>query len=195
MDQAVGEGVVAAAVLSGNRNFPGRVHPKLEFGFLMSPPLVVAYALAGDVARDILADPIAERDGVPIHLADLWPSGAEIDAAMALAAAPEDYRSAFVDAESSPAWDALEAPGSVLFPWDEVSTYLRRPPFASAGTARRLSRYVAHPLIVLGDDITTDHISPAGAIPEHGEAGTHLVAAAPIPTTSTSLRREGATGR
>src|SRR6516162_6956925 len=103
-------GIVPVAVLSGNRNFPGRVHPQLEAGFLASPPLVVAFALAGDVCRDILSDPIARSaDGREIGLADLWPTGAEIDAALAGAADVADFASAYAQAEASNAWANLDA--------------------------------------------------------------------------------------
>lgn len=168
---------VPVAVLSGNRNFPGRVHPQVELAFLASPPLVVAFALAGDVVRDILHDPIARNAaGEDIRLADLWPTSAEIDAALALARDAGDYKTAYDAAEASADWAAFEAPKSALFPWDETSTYIRRPPFASAGHGTRLGRYAAAPLLVLGDDITTDHISPAGAIAPRSDAADYLVA-------------------
>ncbi len=170
--QALAEGRLQVAVLSGNRNFPGRVHPQLEAGFLASPPLVVAFALAGDVERDILTDEIAPG----VTLADLWPTGAEIDAALALAARKDDFAAAYDEAEDSRMWAELEAPDSDLFPWDEASTYIRRPPFAGFGEGSRLGSYQARPILVLGDDITTDHISPAGAIPAQGEAGEYLIA-------------------
>ncbi len=164
-------------MLSGNRNFPGRVHPQLEAGFLASPPLVVAFALAGDVNRDILADPIGRSaSGAEIRLADLWPTGAEIDTTLAAAVDPADYAAAYDRAEASEDWARLDAPESPLFPWDEASTYIRRPPFAGFGASTRLGVYRAHPLIVLGDDITTDHISPAGQIPTDSEAAEHLAA-------------------
>ncbi len=167
---AMAEGRLQVAVLSGNRNFPGRVHPQLEAGFLTSPPLVVAFALAGDVERDILHGEIAPGT----YLADLWPTGAEIDAALARAANPGDFAAAYDEAEASRLWADLDAPATPLFPWDDASTYLRRPPFASLGNGSRLGRYIARPILVLGDDITTDHISPAGAIPVESEAGTYL---------------------
>jgi aconitate hydratase len=178
MESAIKEhGIVPVAVLSGNRNFPGRVHPRIEAAFLASPPLVVAFALAGDVSRNILADPIGHTDaGAPVRLADIWPTGAQIDAALARARDPHDYPQAYDRAERSVEWQALDAPDSALFPWDEGSTYLRRPPFAAFGAATRLGRYRAHPLLVLGDDVTTDHISPAGAIPERSAAADYLTA-------------------
>jgi aconitate hydratase len=169
-------GILPVAVLSGNRNFPGRVHPQLEAAFLASPPLVVAYALAGDVDRNILADPIGiSTQGGPVHLADLWPSGAEIDAALALASRTGDYEAAYDAAEASPMWRELQAPDGALYPWDPASTYLRRPPFASVRAEERLGHYLAHPILVVGDDITTDHISPAGAVPANSDAARYLI--------------------
>jgi aconitate hydratase len=159
-------------ILSGNRNFPGRVHPQIEDAFLASPALVVAYALAGDAAIDIARDPIGKPG---IHLADLWPSGAEIDAVAAQAMRSEDYAAAYDAAEDSPAWAALPAPDGPLYPWQAGSTYLRRPPFARSEREDRLGHYRAVPLLVLGDDITTDHISPAGAIGVDSDAARWLI--------------------
>jgi aconitate hydratase len=168
-------GIVPVAVLSGNRNFPGRIHPEIDAAFLASPPLVVAYALAGDVARDVLRDPLGRTpDGTPVRLADLWPSGKDIDDAMA-AVDPADVTAAYDEAEASAMWKALDAPRSPLFPWDPASTDLRRPPYATAAAESRLGLYVAHPLLVLGDDVTTDHISPAGSIAANSDAGRYLV--------------------
>lgn len=177
VDQAMAErGILPVAVLSGNRNFPGRVHPQLEAGFLASPPLVVAFALAGDVNRNILADPIGRSaSGEDIRLADLWPTGDEIDAALAMAIDAGDYDTSYDEAEASDTWRVLDAPGTPLFPWNENSTYIRRPPFAGFGKGTLLGTYAAQPLLVLGDDITTDHISPAGAVPSRSEAAEYLV--------------------
>jgi aconitate hydratase len=177
IEQAMAErGILPVAVLSGNRNFPGRVHPQLEAGFLASPPLVVAFALAGDVNRDILANPVGRSSsGVEIRLADLWPTGEEIDAALATAMDAGDYKTSYDEAEASETWRVLDAPATPLFPWSETSTYIRRPPFAGFGKGTLLGTYPAHPLLVLGDDITTDHISPAGQIPQEGEAAEYLV--------------------
>jgi aconitate hydratase A / 2-methylisocitrate dehydratase len=168
-------GIRAVAVLCGNRNFPGRVHPRLEAAFLASPPLVVAFALAGDVNRNILTDPLGRTPaGLEVRLGDLWPAEAEIAAALALARDPADYAECYDRAEANPDWTALEAPATVLYPWSASSTYIRRPPFAGFGASSRLGRYRAHPLMVLGDDITTDHISPAGAIAADSAAGLYL---------------------
>lgn len=173
MEMMRAEGSQPVAVLCGNRNFPGRVHPDIVTAFLMSPPLVIAFALAGDVVRDIETDPLGMRaDGSAVHLADLWPSAEEIDAIVADARIPSDLPRDYDAAEASPDWKALEAPMGDLFPWDTASAYVRRPPFLDA-EPRTGS---AMPILVLGDDVTTDHISPAGAIPPEGEAGRFLIA-------------------
>jgi len=169
--------ILPVAVLSGNRNFPGRVHPQIEASFPASPPLVIAYALAGHVNLDILSDPVARMsDGRAIHLRDLWPTGAEIDAALAASVQASDIQTAYQRAEENEIWRELDAPCSPLFPWSATSTYIRRPPFASRKSRSRLGSYRAHPLIVLGDDITTDHISPAGQVPARSAAAQYLVA-------------------
>ncbi len=165
------------AVLSGNRNFTGRIHPDLDLGFLMSPPLVIAFALAGDAERDLSLEPVqATADGRAVHLRDLWPADADIDAALAQGLRPDDYRAAFKIASANPAWQALQSPDSPRFPWDPASTALRRPPFASTDEAGQLGHYIAHPLLVLGDDVTTDHLSPASAIPPDSLIADFLVA-------------------
>ncbi|MBL8629945.1 MAG: aconitate hydratase AcnA, partial [Rhodospirillaceae bacterium] len=167
----------AVAVLSGNRNFPGRVHSDLGSAFLASPPLVIAYALAGDVNRNIRDEPLGVSTmGAQVHLADIWPTSAEIDAALTAALDPADVDAAFSRAEKSAAWAALEAPTSAVFPWDTASNYIRRPPFAVPESKARLGHYIAAPLLVLGDDITTDHISPVGQIPPSSDAGKYLIA-------------------
>jgi aconitate hydratase len=163
------------AVLSGNRNFPGRVHPKVDVSFLASPPLVVVYALAGRVSLNVLDEPIAvARDGRAVYLRDLWPSGAEIDAALGLARNESYVAAAYEHAKQNPAWAALETPKGALFQWDPSSTYLKRPPFAEQRTPESRGPLRAHPLIVVGHDITTDHISPAGQIPPDSAAALHL---------------------
>jgi aconitate hydratase len=184
MAKAIQErGVVAAAVLSGNRNFPGRVHTLVDHAFLASPPLVVAFGLAGSVELDISREPVGRgRHGEPVFLKNIWPSEEEIAAAHAKALDADDFVKAYADASGGPAWAALEAPASPRFPWDPRSTYLRRPPFVAL--PKRVSgveEFEAQPLIVLGDDITTDHISPAGAISPKGEAGAYLVGAGENP--------------
>jgi aconitate hydratase len=165
------------AALSGNRNFPGRVHPDLDLGFLMSPPLVIAFALAGDAERDLRVDPVqATADGKKIYLRDLWPASEEIDALLMQSQDPSDYPRAFAVAARNPLWHELAAPDAELYPWDPASTALRRPPFAALSEGSLLGRYNAFPLLVVGDDITTDHISPASAIPKDSLVADFLVA-------------------
>ncbi|CAN7375225.1 aconitate hydratase AcnA [Bosea sp. LjRoot90] len=176
MEQAVAAGeTLPVAILSGNRNFPGRVHGQVEAGFLASPPLVIAYALAGDVTRDLTREPIGQAGNRAIHLSELWPSGDEIDAALAAGLDRADFRDAFARASADASWAELEAPSTPLFPWALSSTYLRRPPFARADAPISLGRFSAHPILVVGDDITTDHISPAGQTPASSEAGQWLI--------------------
>jgi aconitate hydratase len=164
------------AVLSGNRNFPGRVHPDMDLGLLMSPPLVVAFALTGDAEIDLTKEPV-QRDveGRPVHLHDLWPSNEEVGAVLASASDPADFRREFKLAAGNPVWHALQSPQTPRFPWNPASTALRRPPFASIDQGSQLGRYTAYPLLIVGDDITTDHISPASAIPPDSLVADFLV--------------------
>ena len=182
-------GIKGVAVLSGNRNFPGRIHPDIDLAFLASPPLVVAFALAGTAMIDIQKDPVGfSVSGDVVRLADLWPTAGEVAEALAQATRPGDFRSAFVEASRNTAWNALEAPTTALFPWQAASTYIRPPPFATFlgaagadGTPAPFAvrpaseQLLAYPLLVLGDDVTTDHISPAGQIPTTSDAGEHLI--------------------
>lgn len=139
--------------------------------------MVIAFALAGTVEIDIMIDVIGySPDGGAVTLAMLWPQSAEIDEAAALATDSNDVTPAYAEADASRMWRDLDAPETTLFPWDDKSTYIRRPPFASSGKGSLLGHYTAHPLLVLGDDITTDHISPAGAIPAASETGRYLTA-------------------
>ncbi|AJX00753.1 aconitate hydratase AcnA [Burkholderia gladioli pv. gladioli] len=170
------ETVYPVAMLSGNRNFPGRIHPDLDLGFIMSPPLVIAFALAGDAQADLSRDPVQHtQDGKPIYLRDLWPTRDEVAALVKAAADPRDYPRAFALASRNPAWHDLDAPETARFPWNPASTALRRPPFASASQGSQLGHYSAYPLLVLGDDVTTDHISPASAIPKDSYVADFLV--------------------
>ena len=165
------------AVLSGNRNFPGRIHPDLELGFLMSPPLVIAFALAGRADIDLSREPLhVTPNGTAVYLRDLWPTQEDIDAHVRRGVAPQDFRRAFALASQNPAWHDLEAPRAPQFAWDAGSTALRRPPFAAASEGSQLGHYLAYPLLVLGDDVTTDHISPASAIPKDSFVADFLVA-------------------
>src|SRR5690606_25248044 len=123
-------GIVPVAVLSGNRNFPGRVHPLLSAGFLASPPLVIAYALAGTIDIDIQNDPLGQTpDGKNVYLRDLWPSADEIEAVYHAASSIADFPQAFAVATQSRLWQEVEAVKGELWPFDPASTYLRRPPF------------------------------------------------------------------
>jgi aconitate hydratase len=163
------------AVLSGNRNFPGRVHPDIENGFLASPPLVIAFALAGTVDLDITRDAIGVgADGSPVRLEDLWPRGEEIDAACAKGWDVADFDAAYREAATRKVWLALDAPRASRFPWDPQSTYLRRPPFVQAA-ARPAAVGLARSLLVFGDDLTTDHISPANQINAQSAAGRYII--------------------
>ena len=172
--------LVVASVLSGNRNFEARVHAAVKANFLMSPPLVVAFALAGTVERDLTREPLGTgRDGRPVLLADLWPSTAEVDALLVEAMHPERYRANYADiAGANPAWKALEAPGGASYAWQGDSTYIAEAPWfegfraalpPSAGIAG------ARALAILGDSVTTDHISPAGNIAAGSPAGRWLI--------------------
>ncbi|MDO5289293.1 MAG: aconitate hydratase AcnA [Pseudomonadota bacterium] len=176
--QAQREGAAkGVAILSGNRNFPGRVHPDIELSFIMSPPLVIAFALAGDAACQIEQDPLQTApDGTPVYLRELWPTPDEVAQCLRKGLAAEDFRRDFRMASANPRWAALQAPQGALFPWDARSTILRRPPFAALSEGSQLGHYTAYPLLVLGDDVTTDHISPASAIPTDSLVADFLVA-------------------
>ncbi len=177
IETALGEDKAIAAVLSGNRNFPGRVHPKLDLGYLTSPPLVIAYALKGDVSGDILSDPLgAGEDGQDVFLDDIWPTSDDIANTLSQGYRSKDVKDAFVKASQDPTWSGISTPYAPLFPWDPTSSYLRCPKFASQPQGTRLGRFEARALLVLGDDITTDHISPAGWISPNSAAGTWLIA-------------------
>lgn len=171
------DGLRPIAVLSGNRNFPGRVHAQIDVALLASPPMVVAHAIAGRAALDIGRDVLRTTpEGRSVRLPDLWPSAAEIEAVTAAGSEPDDVAAAGAEADSSAAWAALEAPDTARFSWDASSTYLRPPPFVSFSAGGQVDGpLTAHPLLVLGDDITTDHISPAGAIPARSDAAAWLI--------------------
>jgi aconitate hydratase len=178
--RAVGEAdLVAAAVLSGNRNFEGRINSLVKANYLASPPLVVAYAIAGTVEIDLTTEPLGTgTDRQPVFLKDIWPSPAEIAAVLEGAVRPEMFRERYQNVfESNPTWNELPVTPSDLFPWDESSTYVQEPPFlldlaAQPGPIQPIGG--ARVLVALGDSITTDHISPAGAIPADGPAGRYL---------------------
>jgi iron-sulfur-dependent 2-methylisocitrate dehydratase len=165
----------ATAVLSGNRNFDGRIHPYARQAFLASPPLVVAYAIAGTIRFDIEKDVLGHGpDGAEIRLKDLWPSDAEVDAVVKASVKPEQFRQVYIpmfalDAERGPA----VAP---LYPWRAASTYIRNPPYWQGALAAERTLRGMRPLALLGDNITTDHLSPSNAILRDSAAGEYLAA-------------------
>jgi len=163
----------ATAVLSGNRNFDGRIHPYAKQAFLASPPLVVAYAIAGTVRFDIEKDALGiGKDGKPITLKDLWPSDAEIDAIVASSVKPEQFRRVYEPMFAVQAADGREI--SPLYEWRPKSTYIRRPPYWEGVLAGERTLKGMRPLAVLGDNITTDHLSPSNAILPGSAAGEYL---------------------
>lgn len=180
LEQAVRDNnIVAAAVLSGNRNFEARIHASIKTNFLMSPPLVVAFALAGRVDIDFATEALGyDSKGKPVYLKDIWPSSEEISAAIAKANNPEVYRELYtITPEKNPRWTAVHAPEGAVFRWNTDSTYIQEPPFFNGfdGKSRTLTDIVnARPLGIFGNSVTTDHISPAGAIKESGPAGVYL---------------------
>jgi len=180
IDEAVSKNdLVAAAVLSGNRNFEARIHQNIRANFLMSPPLVVAFGLAGTVNIDMSTDPIGTgQDGKPVYLKNIWPSSQEIAAAMKFATDPGMYRKLFsAFGEGNPMWDDIPATVGATYQWDEKSTYVRLPPYFEGFTMKpgKVSDVRgARILGIFGDAITTDHISPAGGIRSTSPAGKYL---------------------
>ena len=170
------EDLVVAAVLSGNRNFEGRVHAQCKANYLCSPPLVVAFALAGRVDIDLDHDPIATRaDGQPVFLRDLWPAPAEIDALLASATDPALYAETYRDVNQyTPEWSRIQVAGQPVFDWHPDSTYIREPPFLSVAQPSP-DIEGARILGLFGDFITTDHISPAGSIAKESPAARYLI--------------------
>lgn len=174
-----GGNLVVGSVLSGNRNFEGRIHQKILANYLASPPLVVAYALSGTLDIDFDRDPIGRtEDGEPVMLADIWPSDQSIREAVSSSISPEMFKDRYSDILEEPKWDSIQSLPSPLYPWDEESTYVRLPSFLEGIS---LNPPIVEPiksarvLLMLGDSVTTDHISPAGAFPEDGPAGKYLV--------------------
>ena len=167
--------LVAAAVLSGNRNFEGRVHPSCKANYLCSPPLVVAFALAGRIDVNLDADPIGtDSSGQPVFLRDLWPSAAEVDALLARANDPSLYAQAYRNLNQyTPEWSRIEVAEKPVFGWHQDSTYVREPPFLSV-PAPSPEIESARILGLFGDFITTDHISPAGSIAKDSPAARYL---------------------
>jgi aconitate hydratase len=162
----------ATAVLSGNRNFDGRIHPYAKQAFLASPPLVVAYAIAGTIRFDIEKDVFTVQNGRDIRLKDLWPSDEEIDAVMRAAVKPEQFRRVYTPMFDIRRDDSQKV--SPLYNWRPQSTYIRRPPYWEGALAGERTLKGLRPLAVLGDNITTDHLSPSNAILPDSAAGEYL---------------------
>jgi aconitate hydratase len=180
ISEAVSEGdLVVCAVLSGNRNFEARIHGEVKANYLASPPLVVAYALAGRMDIDLLNEPLGEGDDGPVYLSDVWPSPAEIGETIAASVNGEMYRSTYGDVYTGDErWRALETPSGNLYEWEPSSTYVRQPPYFAGmppEPAPVEDIHGARCLVSLGDSVTTDHISPAGAIRPDSPAGSYLL--------------------
>jgi aconitase A/intein/homing endonuclease len=172
--------VVACSVLSGNRNFEGRIHPQVKMNFLASPPLVVAYALAGNMRVDLYKDPLGTgKDGQPVYLKDLWPSAKEIHDLIAKNVTSTMFKSSYASVfEGDENWKGIDTPAGENFAWDDGSTYVKNPPYfegmtLKTGTPQDIKN--AHVLALLGDSVTTDHISPAGNIAVNSPAGKYLM--------------------
>jgi aconitate hydratase len=181
VSKAIAEGkLIAASVLSGNRNFEGRVHPEVKMNFLASPPLVVAYAIAGTMDIDLVKDPIGtDSAGKPVYLKDIWPSQQEINATMADAIDSTMFRNSYKNVFSGDTrWGGIQVAASTRYGWDDASTYVRNPPYF-IGMAKQAQGFEqvrqARVLARLGDSITTDHISPAGSIKADSPAGKYLM--------------------
>ncbi len=171
--------LIATSVLSGNRNFEGRVHADVKMNFLASPPLVVAYALAGTVNIDLATDALGkDKDGAPVYLKDLWPSNAEIQDTIVRSLNAEMFKARYADVYAGdPRWQGLDIPTGKIYEWDDGSTYVQNPPYFEGMTMQTGSIgdiTGARCLAKLGDSITTDHISPAGAIKPDSDAGQYL---------------------
>jgi aconitate hydratase len=178
---AINEGnLVAASVLSGNRNFEGRISPHIRANYLASPPLVVAYAIAGTVEIDLTHDPLGQdKEGNDVFLRDLWPTSSEINDVVAEVVGPESFRSRYGNVfDGNETWNAIPGSASDVYPWSDSSTYIQEPPFFIDMTrdVAPISGFSdARCLLLLGDSVTTDHISPAGAIPVDSPAGQYLI--------------------
>jgi aconitate hydratase len=190
------ENLVVAAVLSGNRNFEGRIHAQVKANYLASPPLVVAYALAGTVDIDLTTEPLGKgADGAPVYLRDIWPSANEVDAAVARSIRPAMFHARYAKVfEGGEIWDNLPVAATELYPWDPDSTYIQEPPFLLDMPAEPSPIQPvrgARVLLALGDSVTTDHISPAGAIAASSPAGRYLqeLGVRPIDFNSYGSRR------
>ena len=172
--------LIVASVLSGNRNFEGRINPHVRTNYLASPPLVVAYAIAGNMDIDLTNDPVGyDPNGNPVYLKEIWPDPAQVRELIDASVKPEMFRKAYKESlAGDERWNALEVPAGDLYSWEEDSTYVKRPPFFTdmPPEAPALEDIAgARALAVLGDSVTTDHISPAGSIPADGPAGRYLL--------------------
>jgi aconitate hydratase len=181
LEKAIGRNdLVVASVLSGNRNFEARVHQSVKANFLMSPPLVVAFALAGRVDIDLETEPLGHGDDGDVYLRDIWPGPEEVGRVLEEARNPQAYRLQYgYFAGKNPLWDEIPAPGGKAYEWDPASTYIQEPPYFNRfGLEPEPLRPLrnARPLAMFGDSITTDHISPAGAITANSPAGLYLIA-------------------
>ncbi|HMJ25169.1 MAG TPA: aconitate hydratase, partial [Pyrinomonadaceae bacterium] len=171
--------LIAASVLSGNRNFEARVHQSIKANFLMSPPLVVAFALAGRVDRDLSTEPLGQSpDGEDVFLRDVWPTMEEVGSLMHAALDAETYRGLYSNfVEQNPMWNEIPTSTGLTYKWDWESTYIQEPPFFEgfgAEVGKMADLHAARPLAIFGDSVTTDHISPAGAIKATSPAGVYL---------------------
>jgi aconitate hydratase len=167
--------LVACSVLSGNRNFEARVHQNVKANFLMSPPLVVALALAGRVDIDVASEPLGQGTNGPVFLKDIWPTTEEVAAVLQHAANPAAYAIYKDVGADNPLWDAVPAPAGQVYSWDDASTYIQEPPFFQGGAKPNPVIRGARALAIFGDSVTTDHISPAGNIKAAAPAGKYLV--------------------
>src|SRR5690606_19553413 len=184
LPEAVSKGIAendlaVASVLSGNRNFEGRIHAEVKMNYLASPPLVVAYAIAGTVDIDLTREPLGkDRDGNDVYLRDIWPTNKEIGDTIAVIVGPELFAQNYADVfKGDTRWNSIDSPTGESFAWDEASTYIKNPPYFDGMTMEvgTIDDVVgARVLALLGDSITTDHISPAGAIKKDSPAGRYL---------------------
>ncbi len=181
IEEIVGEhDLIAASVLSGNRNFEARVHQSIKANFLMSPPLVVAFAIAGRINVDLSSEPLGEgKDGKPVYLRDIWPTIQEVGALLSSAFDADKYRRLYTDfADQNPLWNEIPSSAGSVYNWDPTSTYIQEPPYFEA-FSNEVEKWEdirnARPLAIFGDSVTTDHISPAGAIKPSSPAGVYLM--------------------
>jgi aconitate hydratase len=169
--------IIGASVLSGNRNFEARIHQSVKANFLMSPPLVVAFAIAGRIDTDLTREPLAIIDGIEVHLRDVWPSAGEIDALLGRAFDPAEYQKVYADfANQNPLWNQIPVAAGPAYEWDPTSMYIREPPYFDPAMVASVPAGFsgARALAIFDDSITTDHISPAGAIKLASPAGSYL---------------------